>query len=208
MLLNRRAFVSGLGCAAVAGCAEPIRDTPEAIQAAFYRSDGPPELVLFTMVRVQTGKGAHTGLLIDGPQRVVFDAAGSYRHPRTPRLNDLHYGITPAREEFYINYHARETYSVRRQSLQVSEAAAAKALALAEASRPVMGLFCTYRTSEIIAQLPGFEGFPVTMFPDVASDAFGAYPGVVTRMFVDDSPDDRSDLGGLGGYREIAIEGS
>lgn len=119
-MLTRRGFAAGLAASTLAGCAEPLRDPPEAIAKAHYRGDGPPHLTLFTMVRVQTGKGAHTALLIDGPERVVFDPAGSYQHPRTPRVNDLHYGMTPQMEAWFIDYHARSTYFVRCQTRQVS----------------------------------------------------------------------------------------
>lgn len=203
-MLSRRAFASGLGttlaAATLGGCAEPVRDPPEAIEQARYRGDGPPSISLFTMVRVQTGKGAHTGLLIDGPERVVFDPAGSYRHPRSPRINDLHYGMTPKMEAWYIDYHARATYSVRRQTRQVSPETAAAALARAQEMPRIIDTFCTLRTCDVLAGLPGFEEFPRTLFPDVASRAFSRYPGVRTEMFTDDSPDDRSDIGGLSGY--------
>lgn len=203
-MMNRRGFAAGVTAAVmVGGCAEPVRDPPEAIERARYRSGGPPSLTLFTMVRVATGKGAHTALLIDGPERVVFDPAGSYRHPRTPRINDLHYGMTPKMEEWFIDYHARSTFFVRRQTLVVSPEAAAQALTLAEEMPRIIDLFCTYRTCEVIAPLPGFEGFPVTMFPDAASRAFGAYPGVKTDVFTDDSPSNRGDVGGVGGYRRV-----
>lgn len=198
-MLTRRSFAAGLAASTLAGCAEPLRDPPEAITKAQYSSGGPPSLSLFTNVRVATGKGAHTALLIDGPQRVVFDPAGSYHHPETPRINDLHYGMTPRMETWFIDYHARSTYFVRRQTRQVSAETAAIALAEAEKMPRVIDLFCTLRTCEILAPLPGFDGFPKTMFPDAASRAFGAYPGVVTEVFTDDSPGNRGDIGGVGG---------
>ncbi|MBE3639438.1 hypothetical protein [Mangrovicoccus algicola] len=180
-----------------------MRDPPEAVAAAHFRSGNPPALTLYTNVRIATGKGAHTALVIDGPERVVFNPAGTWHHPKAPRIDDVHYGFTEPMEAWFVDYHARETYYVRQQKLQVPMATAARALQLAEETGPVMATFCTLRTSQIIAALPGFEDFPRTLFPDVASEAFAQYPGVETRTFHDDSPDDRSDIGGIGGYGYI-----
>lgn len=153
------------------------------------------------MIRNETNQGAHTGLAIDGPERVVLDAAGSFRHPQAPRIDDLHYGFTPAMEAWYIDYHARETFRVVRQYRPVSAQTAAQALARAEAVGPVMGAFCTRRATEVLAGLPGFEDYRATWYPEAAMKAFARYPDVETTVYRDDSPDDRSDIGGLGGYR-------
>ena len=190
-----------MAAALLAACAEPVRDPPEKVARAHYRSEGPPALTLYTNVRIATGKGAHTSMVIDGPERVVFNPAGTWRHPDAPRIDDVHYGFTRGMEAWFIDYHARETYYVRQQYLPVPMATAAKALQLAEETGPVLGLFCTKRTADILTQLPGFEDFPDTFFPDAASEAFGRYPGVITKTYYDDSPDDRSDIGGLGGYQ-------
>ncbi|WP_172329286.1 hypothetical protein [Mangrovicoccus sp. HB161399] len=177
-----------------------MRDPPEAVARAHYRSSNPPSLTLYTNVRIQTGKGAHTALVIDGPERVVFNPAGTWHHPKAPRIDDVHYGFTTPMEAWFIDYHARETYYVRQQKLEVPMETASEALRRAEGIGPVLASFCTLRTTDVIKPLPGFESFPHTFFPDVASEAFAQYPGVVTRTFYDDSPDDRSDIGGIGGY--------
>jgi len=155
------------------------------------------------MVRNLTGKGAHTGLVVDGPERVVFDPAGSFVHPQAPRIDDVHYGFTTAMEAWYIDYHARETYSVRRQQVFVSKECAAMALARVEKVGPVMPSFCTLEVTRVLHGLPGFEDFPVTLFPEKCSRAFAELPGVKTTVYYDDSPDDRSDIGGLGGYQYL-----
>ncbi|WP_138467457.1 hypothetical protein [Poseidonocella sp. HB161398] len=180
-----------------------MRDPPEAVARAHFRSGNPPALTLYTNVRIQTGKGAHTSLVIDGPERVVFNPAGTWHHPKAPRIDDVHFGFTQPMEAWFIDYHARETYYVRQQKVEVPMETAAQALKLAEATGPVMASFCTLRTTKILVQLPGFQDFPVTFFPDVASEAFATHPGVVTQTFYDDSPDDRSDIGGIGGYGYI-----
>ncbi|WP_108259159.1 hypothetical protein [Mangrovicoccus ximenensis] len=178
-----------------------MRDPPERVERFRYRSGNPPSLTLYTNVRIQTGKGAHTSLVIDGPERVVFNPAGTWHHPQAPRIDDVHYGFTTPMEAWFIDYHARETYYVRQQKLMVSMETAAEALRRAEAVGPVVASFCTIRTTDVLTPLPGFENFPRTFFPDVASEAFAQYPGVETRSFYDDSPDDRSDLGGVGGVQ-------
>ena len=62
-----------------------------AVQAARVANDGPPSITLFTVVNNKTGAGAHSGLLINASERVLFDPAGSFYHPRLPERNDLHY---------------------------------------------------------------------------------------------------------------------
>ncbi|MGB0659723.1 MAG: hypothetical protein ACPGNV_06030 [Mangrovicoccus sp.] len=186
--------------AVLSACAEPQISPAEDVAKAHYVSGRQPTITLYTMVRNATGKGAHTGLVIDGPERVVFDPAGSWRHPKAPEINDLHYGFTDAMEAWYVDYHARETYSVRRQVVPVSAETARLALERAKTAGPVMDAFCTLRTTEILSGLPGFEDFPKTFFPDGASRAFAQLPGVKTDTYYDDSPGGREDIGGLGGY--------
>lgn len=201
---TRRAVASGFAAWVLAGCAEPVRDAPEAVaRARAMRSPGPPSITLYTMIRNDGNKGSHNGVAIDGPTRVVFDPAGSFRHPQAPRVDDVHYGFTTAMEAWYLDYHARETFRVVRQYRPVSMQTAAAALARAEATGPVIGGFCTIRATQVFAGLPGFEDYRATWFPDEARDRFGRYPDVVEQVFRDDSPDDRSDIGGLGGYTYI-----
>ena len=96
-------------------------------------SGEPPSITLYTVVRKRGNEGAHSGLMIDGSQRVMFDPAGTWHHPTVPERNDLHYGITERMRKFYIDYHARETYDVIENKVYVSPAVAEAAIRRAEA---------------------------------------------------------------------------
>ena len=112
--------------ALLAGCgAEPVWAPDEAVTRAAYRdTENPPSITLFTVLNNRSGEGAHSALMINASQRVIFDPAGTWWHRTAPERNDLHYGITPTMLKFYIDYHARETYHVDVQTGQEHRIAA------------------------------------------------------------------------------------
>jgi hypothetical protein len=191
-----RRFVVSLALPLVlllAACgAEPVWAPDEAVARARYVSGEQPSITLFTVVRKKGNEGAHSGLMIDGSQRVMFDPAGTWHHPTVPERNDLHYGITEQMRKFYIDYHARETFDVIEQKVYVSPAVAEAAIRRAESYGAVNKAFCGSSVSDILQGLPGFESIPKTFFPNKIMDAFGGLPGVVTKLHVDGDPDDHS----------------
>jgi len=64
---------------AVAACstAEPTWAPDAALASAHYVAPGPKTITLFTVVSTRSGSGAHSGLLINGSERVMFDPAGT-----------------------------------------------------------------------------------------------------------------------------------
>lgn len=191
-----RRFVVSLALPLVlllAACgAEPVWAPDEAVARARYVSGEQPSITLFTVVRKKGNEGAHSGLLIDGSQRVMFDPAGTWHHPTVPERNDLHYGITEQMRKFYIDYHARESFDVIEQKVYVSPAVADAAIRRAESYGAVNKAFCGSSVSDILQGLPGFELIPKTFFPNRIMAAFGALPGVATKLHVDGDPDDHS----------------
>lgn len=181
--------------AMLSGCADK---TPQATDAEVarhhYVSDDPPSLTLVTSIRVQTGGGVHSALIINGPERAVFNPAGTWRHPDAPEQGDFHVGFSPAMEKWYFDYHARVTFDIHAQTIEVPPEVAAKALELARANGSVWPGQCTISIARILQQLPGFQDFPSTWQPSAAMNAFAKYPGVTERVYTDDSPDDWSDL--------------
>lgn len=115
LLLALTALISLAACGA-----EPIWAPDDAVATARYAHPGPTSVTLYTVLSTRSGAGAHAGLLINGSERVLFDPAGSWRHPKLPERNDVHFGITPKMVDFYIDYHARETYDVVEQTVEVS----------------------------------------------------------------------------------------
>ncbi len=193
-MLSRRAVVLGLPLAAVAACSAPQTSSPPAMIAARqFAGPGPRVLTLFTMRNVSSGSGAHTSLLIDAPsQRIMFDPAGSFRHTTIAERNDVLFGVTPEVEAYYISYHARETFYVLGQTIAVSDAVAEQAAALALANGPVARSFCTSATSGMIRRLPGFGGVSQTLFPNSLARSFGALPGVRSREWRENDPDNKA----------------
>jgi hypothetical protein len=102
---------------AACGAAEPKWAPDADVAQARYVHDGPKSITLFTVLTTENGSGAHAGLLINGSQRVIFDPAGTWHHPRLPERNDVHFGMRPLMVDFYIDYHARETYDVIEQTV-------------------------------------------------------------------------------------------
>ena len=179
--------VALLGLAACA--AEPVFAPQEAVTAARYVAEGPTSITLYTVINNRSGSGAHSGLLINASQQVMFDPAGTWGHPRVPERNDVHYGITPRIINFYIDYHARETFRVIEQKVIVSPGVAELVKQRAEAYGAVPKAQCSNSITSILAVVPGFESIGSTWYPAKLSDRFGKLSGVVTRTITDDSAD-------------------
>lgn len=176
---------------ALAGCAsqQPYADATE-IAAVSYRNPGPSTLTLYTMVNNRSGAGAHSSLMINASERVIFDPAGSFYLSIVPERNDVLFGITPRVEAAYRGAHARSTYHVIHQTVEVTPQQAEIAYQLALNNGAVPGAFCSNATSRLLRQVPGFESIRYTMSPTALSEQFATLPGVRTeRYYEDDSPD-------------------
>lgn len=177
--------------AAVQACgpAEPKWASDDEVARARYVHDGPPAITLFTVLSTANGSGAHAGLMVNASERVMFDPAGTWYHPRLPERNDVHFGMTPRAVAFYIDYHARETFDVVEQTLVVSPETAALVMARAKAYGAVPKAQCTLAISSILRGVPGFEHLPSTWYPKRLMDEFAKLPGVQTRVITDDDAD-------------------
>ncbi len=189
--IGRRAVLASGLAALVAGCSAPRVWAPDDVVARMaYRHDGPPALTLFTMVSNKDDSGAHTSLMINASQRVIFDPAGSLNHRLLPERHDVLYGVTPRVAEFYARAHARSTYHAVIQRREVSAEVAEQAFELAKRAGPVPRAQCTLSVARLLRQLPGFETIRPVLFPTKLSLQFGALPGTLTtRLFEDDHPD-------------------
>lgn len=188
----RRNILVLVACAVLAACgaAEPSWAPDEAVAKARYVHKGPPAITLFTVVSTGNGSGAHSGLMINGSQRVMFDPAGSWSLPMLAERNDVHFGITDKMVSFYVDYHARETYDVVEQTVTVSPEVAELVMKRAMAYGAVPKAHCTDSITSILRGVPGFETIPATMFPKTLMTAFGKLPGVKERRITDDDADD------------------
>lgn len=142
------------------------------------------------MVNNRTGGGGHTSLMINASERVIFDPAGSFYAPSVPEKDDVLFGITPAVERGYRSAHARSTFHVVRQEIEVTPQQAEIAYQLARQAGPVPGAFCASATTKLLQQVPGFESLQSTMQPTKLQAQFEQLPGVKTdKYYEDDSPD-------------------
>ncbi|MDX5349247.1 MAG: hypothetical protein LPJ95_00875 [Paracoccaceae bacterium] len=183
----------GLCLAALLGLAacgaEPKWAPEEQVQAARFVADEPPHVTLYTVVNKSSGAGAHSAILVNGSERVIFDPAGTWHHPRLPERNDVHFGMTDKALAFYIDYHARKTYDVIEQRVEVSPEVAELVMCRVKDYGAVPKAMCTQATSSVLRGVPGFQSMPSTWYPKRLADAFGELPGVSTRRITDDDDD-------------------
>ena len=184
-----RAF-GALGlCVILAGCADPPNipyASDERIKASAYREPGPATLTVITMINNRSGNGGHSALMINGSQRVIFDPAGSFENVRVPEQEDVLYGVSPAVLAGYKSAHARSTYHVVLQTVEVTPEQAEIALQLAEANGPVARAFCTSATTGLLRQVPGFADVNQTFFPTNLMEQMAARAGVVEERYYED----------------------
>lgn len=181
----RRLLCLGALLLAVAGCATRAPYADDATLASVsYRDPGPASLTLYTMVNNRTGKGGHSALLINASERVIFDPAGSFHSDLVPQRDDVLFGITPRIEQAYRSSHARSTYHVVSQTIEVTPQQAQAAYQMAVNYGPVPGAFCAAATSKVLSRVPGLEGaIRSTMYPTNLSDQVAALPGVTSEKY-------------------------
>lgn len=179
----------------LAACgADNIYASDEEVRAARHVTDEPPYVSLLTVIGIPRGQGGHSALLINGSQRVIFDPAGSWHHPRIPERHDVHYGITDNIRNFYIDYHARDTYYVEEIRVPVSLATANIAILSAEGNGAVNKSFCAVGTARVLSGVPGFESMPSGFSPLRLRAAFSQLPGAQVTTYYDGDPRIRHDV--------------
>ena len=166
----------------LAGCgADHIYASDDAVARASYVDPAPPSITLFTSINTRSNTGAHSGLLINGSQRVLWDPAGSFAHPATPERNDVLFGITPVMLSYYVDFQGTTPFEVIQQTVYVTPAVAEQVLRAALAHGPVPKAACTRGILAVLDGVPGFEGLPDTWLPKALARGFGQLPGVVER---------------------------
>ena len=175
--------------AACGGPAEPVWAPDEAVARARYVHDAPPSVTLYTVVSTRNGSGGHSGLLINGDERLLFDPAGTFRLPFAPERNDVHFGMTDRAVDVYIDYHARETFDVVVQEAPLTLDQARRLTALVKAYGAVPKAQCSLSITRILGDVPGFGDIGVTYFPNTLSERFGRITGATRRVISDDDAD-------------------
>lgn len=186
----RSGVAAVLAALVVSGCAEDRLAPYDEIAARAYVSDEPPSLTLYSVLRTKDGAGAHTALMVNASQQVLFDPAGSFEFPTVPERGDVLYGFTPRMRSVYIDFHARETFDVVEQTVYVSPEVANLALQKVQQNGAVAPAGCTGSVARILRELPGFETLRQTPFPANLAKQFAELPGVEVRTISDDDADD------------------
>lgn len=176
----------------LAACgADPRFDPQPQVDAARFVAGPPAYITLFTGINDRNGTGAHSALLINASQRVLFDPAGTFYYPGAPIQHDVHYGATDRMVAFYLDYHARDTatekFHVIERTLIVPAATAELILQRAQAYGPVPKAQCSSSIAAILRGVPGFESLPSTLFPIKLGNAFGELPGVTARKVTEEN---------------------
>ena len=161
------------------------------VQRRAYVHSAPPSITLYHDHQQRERRGrALTALLINGSQRVLWDPAGSFRHPFVPERGDLHYGVTENIRKAYVDYHVRDSHHVVTQKMAVPPSVAERLLSAAgqRTGRPIgrpvpirQAASCATRASMSRA-----HRFPKSLMRDLS-----ALPGVTT-VKVDQSNVDTS----------------
>lgn len=137
-------------------------------------------MALVTVRNEGDGAGAHSALLIDASERVLFDPFGGWTDPYVAERNDVLHGFSPEAEERYLRYQAQDGYYYVRQEIRTAPMVAEQALELAKGYGPVGMALCSNAVANVLSQLPGFETVGRTYLPDTLSDRFARLPGVTT----------------------------
>ena len=100
--------------------------------------------------------------MVNAWHRVIFAPAGPLCDAKLSESGGVLYGITPAKEDFYTHAHAHDTHHVVIQKIEVSSEVVELALKKVLSHFVLMDVQCSYRTSQVLQSLPGFEELPVT----------------------------------------------
>ena len=189
MTFKAFAVLALFALSACAGDNKWATDAQMAAPGAHFVAEPPRSITLFTVQSTRNGSGAHSGLLINASEQVMFDPAGTWYHPNLPERGDVHYGVTPKMISFYIDYHARETFNVIEQTVVVTPEIAELVKQRAEAYGSVPSAQCAHSVSSILNGVPGFEAIGGTWYPNKLMKEFAQLPGVTRKLITDDDAD-------------------
>lgn len=175
----------------LSACAEHVWAPDDKFAAAQFSSGEPPSITLLTSINDRTGSGAHSGLMVNASQRVLFDPAGTFQHPSLAERGDVFYGMTDRMVWFYRDYHGRnsatEQFHLVEQKVYVSAEIAELVLRKVAANGAVPKAQCANSISGILRDVPGFESIRSTWFPKKLSDNFAKLPNVETQIFTEEN---------------------
>jgi hypothetical protein len=174
----------------LAACAvDQTRADDAAVAKARYVSSEPPSITLYTVISNTNASGAHSALLVNGSESVLFDPAGSFKLSHMPEQGDVLYGATPRWIAAYVDYHARETHHMRSQKLVLPPEIAEQILVAVRTNGAVPKAHCANSISRILSRVPGFEHISTTYYPKMLEKAFAKNPNAVAKVTYDADAD-------------------
>lgn len=161
--------------------------TDAEVASARYVAGPPATITLITSINGRSGSGAHSGLLINGAERVLYDPAGSWEvlNGGAPEREDLHYGMSPPYLASYLKFQSDSVFHVIVQTMVVPQSVADQAIANAVALGSAPKADCSHSIYLILHNLPGFEAMPNTFFPKALSRGMAKLPGVTEQTLED-----------------------
>lgn len=190
-----RLIAAGLAALSLAGCVGEEVWAPDAVvSSSAYVPSGGPSVTLITSINTRNNSGAHSALMIDGAQRLLFDPAGNWHNPGVPERNDVLFGMSPAYLDYYLEFQSFGVFEVRMQTIDVSPEVAAQLSQAVQAYGAVGPAYCSRSITEILRRTPGFESIRTTFYPLNTMSQFGQLPGVRERVVVG-STGDEDDIG-------------
>lgn len=165
----------------LSGCAQYVWAPDEDVENARYVHNGPPALMLITTVHAQKRSGAHSALMINADERVLFDPSGLLEYPMVER-NDVMFGITPKMADLFVRAHVGRKYEATVQYIEVDAKTAAMVKNMVMENGPARPATCTLTVSSILKEVPGFEDIKPTWFPKNLSRQFGQMDGVIEQV--------------------------
>lgn len=179
MIRRMRALALGLVVLTLAACVgEEVWAPDDIVARAAFVPEGTPTVTLITSINTRNNSGAHSALLIDGEQRLLFDPAGNWHNPGIPERNDVLFGMTPPFLDAYIAFQSAGIFEVRTQTIDVTPAIAQQLSLAVQSYGAVAPAFCSRSISEILGATPGFTSIERTFFPINTMEQFAQLPGV------------------------------
>jgi hypothetical protein len=172
----------------LSACGADHKWATDAEVAAVRVVAGPPATItLVTSVNGRSGAGAHSGLLINGAERVLYDPAGGWEllNGLAPERADLHYGMADGAFASYVKFQAEGVFTVTTQTVIVPQAVADQAIAEAIALGSAPKADCSHSISIILRKLAGFESVSGTFFPRGLYRDMAKVPGVMEQRIED-----------------------
>lgn len=185
MILSLRMLAAALAVLGLSACVgEDVWAPDVVVSQSAYVAPGPSSVTLITSINTANNSGAHSALLIDGAQRLLFDPAGNWHNPGVPERNDVLFGMSPPFLDMYLAFQSFGVFEVRMQTIDISPEVAAHLSAAVQAYGSVGPAYCSRSITEILRGTPGFESIRTTFYPLNTMRQFGQLPGVRERVIV------------------------